>query len=211
MSKFKIVSKGLAAYISNAIEEYKSSGEKMHVAIVSAIHNTATSGDVTLLNRINENLRSNDQQALRLYIRRISIANGLVLTNGPASVDVLDTASMEKMLAEGGVIGYSKKAYTCIKNPSTEAAKSLAKLCASRFINPDGERDKFVFERNNFAEHKILGDAEVLKSVLKTINEALNNATEHKTFQLSEPIKTRLTKVRDMLTINHKQATLDQG
>lgn len=207
----KIIRKNLAAFVSNAIDKYRSSGEEMHIAIVSAIYNTATSGDVTLLNRINENLRSNDQQALRLYVRRISIANGLVLTNGPADVEVLDTASMEKMLKEGGIFGYSKGKFTCLKNPATAAAKSLATLCEKRFVNPDGKRDRFVFERNNFAEHKILGDAEVLKSVLKTINEALNNSTENKTFNLSSAIKDRLTKVRDMLEVNHKQATLNEG
>lgn len=208
---YKIISKGLAAYVTTALSEYKSSGEKMHVAIISALHNTATSGDVTLLNRINDELRSNDKQALRLYVRRAAIVTGLVLTNGPKTVDVLDTASMEKMLSEGQVIGYSKGKFVCSKNPGTEAAKTLAKLCSERFINPDGENDKMVFERNNFAEHKTLGDAEVLKSVLKTINEAVNNSSDKKTFTLSAAVRNRLEKIRDMLQVNHNQATLDQG
>lgn len=207
----KLVKKNLASYVSSAIEEYKSSGEKMHVAIISALYNTAVSGDVTLLNRINENLRSNDQSALRLYIRRVSIANGLSMTGGPAKIEVLDTASMEKMLKTGGILGFSKKKFTCIQNPSTDAAKNFAKLCETRFLNPDGETDKMVFERNNFAEHKTLGDADVLKAVLKPINEALNNSSDNKTFAISEAIQKRLQQIKDMLDINHKQATLNEG
>lgn len=207
----KIIKSGLAAYVTTALAEYKSSGEKMHVAIISALHNTATSGDVTLLNRINDELRSNDKAALRLYIRRASIVTGLVLTNGPKDVDKLDTASMEKMLSEGGVIGFAKGKFTCSKNPGTAAAKALATLCATRFINPDGETDKMVFERNNFAEHKTLNDADVLKAVLKPVKEALANTTDNKTYSLSEAVAKKLRQIETMLTVGHNQATLDKG
>lgn len=208
---FKLVKSNLAAFVATAIAGYKKSGEDMHVAIVSAIHNVARSGDVTLLNRIAESLRSNDAGALKLYIRRIGIANGLAMTGGPAEIEVLDTQTMEEMLKLGAVIGFSKGRYVCLQNPATDAAKNLVKLCEKRFLNPDGETDKMVFERNNFAEHKTLNDADVLKAVLKPINEALGNNADNKTFVLSETIKKRLEQIKNMLEVNHKQATLDKG
>src|SRR5690606_34916737 len=95
--KNKIIRKNLATFISAAVSAYQSAGEQMHIAAISAIHNTATSGDVTLLNVVYEGLRSNDQQALKLYIRRATIVSGLSLTNGPDTVESLPTETMQEM------------------------------------------------------------------------------------------------------------------
>lgn len=205
----KIIRKGLATFIAGAIQRYQDSGREMHIASVSALFNNATSGDVTLLNRIYEGLRSNDQAALKLYIRRASILNGLVMSNAPVQVDTLDTDTMVEMLELGSVVTFSKNVFTTIKNPDTDAAKSMAKLCADRFINPLEENgDKMVFERNNFAEHKTLGDADVIKAILKQVNEAVGNSSDKKTYALSEGIKTQLGKIKTMLDVNLKQVNL---
>lgn len=208
---FKIIRKNLAGYVAEAVKAYQSSGEKMHIAIVSALYNQATSGDTTLINTIHSGLRSNDKQALRLFIRRASIVNGLILTNAPQNVDVLDTETMQAMLKIGAVVSFSKDKFTTIQNPSTAAAKSFAILLEKRLLNPDGEIDKMVFERNNFAEHKLLGDADVIKSLLKTTNEALDNVADNKTYALSEAIRNRLQKIKTMLEVNLNQASLDKA
>ena len=208
---FKLVKKSLASFVTEAIAAYKSSGEKMHIAVVSALHNQATSGDTTLINRIYENLRSNDQQALRLYVGRNAVANGLVLTGANESVETLETETKNKMVEVGCILDFKKGKFVTTKNPETDAAKMMAKLLEERFLNPDGKRDKMVFERNNFTEHKLIGDAEVLKNLLKQTNEALNNTANNKTITLTSTVRARLEKIRDMLTINHNQATLNEG
>lgn len=207
----KLVKKNLAAFVTEALSSYQKARETMHVAVISALFNTATSGDVTLLNRIYEGLGSNDQTALRLYVRRASIVNGLVMSNGPADIEALDTETMTKMVKLGAIVDFKKGKFSLIQNQNSDAAKSFATVLESRLLNPDGKRDKMVFERNNFAEHKTLGDADVLKALLKTANEALNNASDNKTYSISAALKAKLGKIKTMLEVGQQQATLSEG
>ena len=210
---FKIVKKGLAKYVADAIAMYQTSGERIHVAVISALYNAATSGDVTLINRVHEGLRSNDKSALRLFIRRATILNGLALSNAPADaqVDGLPVETIQEMVKIGSVIDYKKGAFTCARNPNSDEAKSFVKLIETRLLNPDGETDKMVLDRNNFAETKTLADADILKAVLKPVNEALDGTADHKIFKMSAGVKKQLEKIKAMLETGHQQATLDQG
>jgi hypothetical protein len=157
----------LNQYISATLKAYGEAGRKAHIAVISCLWHVSTHGDVRPLNAFFAGLRTNDQQAVRLYVRRCQIINGLggKDINKAMPSDVLNSAA-----EAGAILSFSKSEFHVVKNPNTDQAKIMVGLCETRFINPDGKKDMYVLDRNNFAEVATIGDTDLLKRVkaLKT-------------------------------------------
>ena len=166
MSNLKIVEASkLSNYITTALKQYTTAGTKIHVAVVSAIHVAATSGNPGLLNRVYHALRSNDQQAVKLYIRR---TNTLVGTEGK-DFDGWSTEDINEAHANGSVLTFKNGGFAIVegRGHTSKQAKAMADLCSYRLINPDGKTDRRVLDRNNFTEVKTLTDEDILKAVIR--------------------------------------------
>lgn len=206
--------KALTRHVEATLKMYQAVGLRLHVAIISAIWHAATYGNAAVLNRIFEGLRSNDQMALKLYVRRISAINGMVLADGGLVMpipDGLPAEMVKEYVINGGVLGFEKGQFTIKFGHTSAEAKQLAILCSDRFINPDGEKDRFVLDRNNFAEVKTLGDVEVIEQLAKQVKQALGADTETKRHALSEATRKFLSDLGDTLSIRKNQLTLDAG
>lgn len=208
MTKFEIIQDGdkLSASIGSVLKLYTQTFEKLHIAVVSAIWHACKTGDAVYMNRIYPNLNSNDQQALRSYVRRIHAINGL---DGEAP-DGLNADLVNAAVLEGSVFGFAKGQFSIVHGHTSEQAQSMLKLVEERFINPDGKTDKMVFERNNFAEVKLLGDVDLIEALIKKTKEA-DADTETRKSTVSASTKEFLAGIRDMLTIRKNQLTLSDG
>lgn len=168
--------KSMKAFVTEALKTYTNAGTMIHIAVVSGIYHAAKTGDPVHINRVFSGLRSNDQQAVRLYIRRISAICGL----DGGDPEGLPAEKVNQAVRDGSVLAYEKGEFRVIVGHDTDQAKRLAKLCQSRFISPDGKRDRMVLDRNNFAEVKTLGDQEALAAVIKAAEKGLEEGQNTK-------------------------------
>lgn len=194
----------LGKSITSTLKTYASVGTRLHVLVVSALYHAAKHGDPIHLNRIYAGLRTNDQTAVRMYIRR---AHAIIGMDG-ASIDGLDTEVLQAAVEAGTVLAFHKGEFSVVAG-ATEPRKVLVDLCESRFINPDGETDRMVFDRNNFSEVKTLGDQQVLDQLIKLADSL--TPTEKRKVNVSEPIKTFLAAIKDKAEAYKTQGTLAQG
>lgn len=203
--------KKLNAYIDSALKTYKTVGGKIHVAVASALFLAANTGQNAYLNKIYPALRSNDQQAMKLFIRRAQIINGLVLAGADfatATPDGLPSDEVVAAAAAGQVVDLVKGEFLVVKGHTSDEAKGLANLVINRLVNPDGEVDKAVLERNNFAEVKTLGDNQVLDQLIKLAKEATSGSTDRKTVAVSKHIQDFLVKIKDNAEVMKQQLSL---
>ncbi len=157
----------LSTRITKNLKAYKSTGADIHTDFVSSLYHAMKHGDTSLMNRVYNGLRPNDQQAVKLYVRRVFIINGLSMQNdlNGTSPNGMETAEIIKACSIGETLSFTKGAFRILAGPNSDQALSLLKLIESRFIVPDGKTDRRVFDRNNFAEVKTLSDADVLKKI----------------------------------------------
>lgn len=208
MTKLAIISDGnlLNSSIGSVLKLYTQTFEKLHVVTLSAIWHACKSGDPVYLNRIYPALNSNDQQALRSYVRRIHAINGL----DGEQPDGLMAEEVNAAVLKGTVLGFAKGVFSVVNGHTSEPAKAMLKLIEDRFINPDGEKDRMVYARNNFAEVKILGDLDLIDALIKKTKEAETD-TETRKSTVSASTKEFLAGIRDMLTTRKGQLTLSEG
>lgn len=207
ITKTKELTTAVAAFAIS----YKEVQEQAHVIAVSAIWHVAKFGDVTNLNRLNAVLSSNDQTALKMYLRRIQTVNGLVLGGDNVSPEGLPSEVLNQKLEAGAIVTFKKGEYVVVKGHTSDAATNLVGLCETRFITPDGKEDKKVFERNNFAEQKTFGDVEVLDTLAKQITQALAPSTEKRVNNLSTGTRSYLESLLDAMKQRKSQLTLSAG
>lgn len=190
----------LSAYITSTLKQYATAGLKIHVAVVSAMHVAATSGNPGLLNRIYHGLRTNDQQAVKLYVRRTNI---LVGTDGK-DFDGWTTEQINEAHANGAVLTFKAGEFAIVegRGHTTDQAKSMAVLCSKRLINPDGKIDRRVLDRNNFAEVKTLTDSDILKAVIKA---AKAEPSEKRNVNVSPSVRKMLDDI-----VSRSESTLEQ-
>jgi hypothetical protein len=170
--------KKLAKRIESTLKLYATVKDRLHADAISAIWHAAKHGDPVYLNRLNEGLGSNDQSALKLFIRRAQAIIGFNGANpdGKASDEVI--AAVEA----GTVLTFKEGQYLiAVKGGhNSDQAQALLFLCEERFINPNPEKgDAKVFDRNNFSEQKLLGSQEVLKALIK-LNKEVQAGTNDK-------------------------------
>ena len=207
MTKIITSTDALKTHIEGTRAIYRNAGNRMHVDIVSAIWHACKNGDPSLLNLIVPVLRSNDLQAVKMYARRIQVINGL---DGYGDPEGLPTDVINEALDTGAVLTFEKGEFRVIKGHTSDAAKSLASLCEARFIDPDGEVDKKVFDRNNFAETAVLGDSEAIDAVLKAIK-AASTSTDRKVIATTDATKKLFEQMADTLSVRKEQLTLSAG
>lgn len=186
----------LTKNIKAALSTYKSIGDKIHVLTVSCLYHSATTGDTTPLNMLYEGLRSNDQQALKLYVRRTQVITGL----DGADPEGLPSETILAALSRSAILDMQKNKFTIRegRGHTSAEASAYADILASRFYVPDGKVDKRVLDRNNFAEVKTLGDDEALKLVLTALKKA-TTSSDKQTVSISPSLMAKLTKIQEQL------------
>lgn len=197
----------LSTFIDDTLTSYRSVGRAIHVALVSCLWHVATHGNPALLNKLFAGLRDNDQNAVRLYIRRAQIVIGL----SGEEPDGQDSAILQAAFLAGQSLDMKNKQFIVVRGHTSDQAKALAKMCESRLIDPDGDKDKFVLDRNNISEHRTLGDADALEAIVSATTRFLENKSERRTVNLSKVTAKFLSDLRDSAQVMLGQATLDKG
>lgn len=205
----KIINDGaaLGKRINQTLKMYASAGNRIHTDFVSALWHVAKHGNAFYLNRIYSALRSNDQQAARLYLRRAAAIVGLE----GANPDGLDAEIIKAAVEKGSVVKITKDEIVVVNGHTSEQAKMLAVLCEERFINPDGETDKRLLDRNNFAEIKTLGDTQVLENLLRIVKQVEDGSTDNRTVQVSQFVTDFLKEIRDKAEVIKSQLSLAEA
>lgn len=155
--------KNLKRRVKEVMARYQSVGTQVHQLVVSALHHAATTGQPAPLNAIHEHLRPNDQQALKLFIRRASAMNA----NNGQNPDGLPADAIQLLVDDGSFLTYTKGEYKVTHGHTSERSVAFAKLCEDKLINPDGKDVRFVLDTNNVVETKMLGDADILKKIVE--------------------------------------------
>lgn len=194
----------LGKSITSALKTYASVGLRLHVLTISALHHAAVHGDPIYINRIYAGLRTNDQTALRMFIRR---SHAIVGLDGGA-VDGLDSDVLNAAIEAGTVLTFTKGEFS-VAPGATEARKVFAELCSKRFLNPDGETDRHIFDRNNLSEVKTLGDTQVLDQLIKLADSL--TPTEKRKVNVSDSVRAFLASIKDKAEAYKTQGTLAQG
>lgn len=206
--------KKLNAYIDATLKTYTNVGARVHLAVASALFLAASTGQNGFLNRIYPALRSNDQQAMKLFIRRAHAINGLVLGGGDfktVTPDGLPSEVVVAAVATGSVVDLVKGEFIVTKGHTSDEAKALANLVINRLAKPDGDIDKAVLDRNNFAEVKTLGDTQVLDALIKLAKEVEGGTTDKKNVAVSDHITKFLKGIKDSAETMKQQLTLAKG
>lgn len=197
MTKFAMITDAgkLTSEVTSSLKSYSKVFEKLHVVAISCIWLAGKTGDNRPLNKLYEGLNSNDQQAMRLYVRRANIIVGL---NGQHIPEGMPSEKLEQAEKAGQVLSFSKGEFSVsIKDGhNSKEAKLLFKLCEDRFLNPDGENDKMVFIRNNITETKILGDADILGQLIR-LGKSLDNTNENRIVKVSSKTADFIRKAAD--------------
>jgi hypothetical protein len=201
--------KKASAYVDETLSLYADVGERIHNAAVITAWHAVTHRNPALFNRFHAALRSNDQQALKLWVRRVQVTNGLILhglidasaqiptkdTGGPLSGDTIDMAE-----ETGSVLKFENKQFVIVAN-TVDAGKALAHLIEARWFQPQGEDTK-VFVRSNIAEVNTFADADALAAVLRAANP---KSTGRRDVVLNDKTTGLLQKIRDMVEPMLKQ------
>lgn len=183
------------------IRLYASAHAKLHICVVSGLWHAAVHGDPVHLNRLYSALKTNDQSAVKMYVRRVHAIIGLA---GDVP-DGKDKEIVQAAIEAGTVLGFADGAFTIKRGPKTVEAKALSKMAEERFANPDNKRDFEVFERNVLSEVQTLNDKEVLTRFLKLVKEMGQGNTERRKVAVSE----RVTKLFKPVA-NQAEAMLNQ-
>jgi hypothetical protein len=203
-------SKKASAFIDETLSLYAEVGERLHVAACVAAWHTFTHRNPALLNRLFAALRSNDQQALKLWLRRVQVTNGLIILGlikpdaaiptkddgGPLSAEVIEEAEQA-----GTALGFENKQFAILSD-TTAASNAAADLVAARWFEPDGKRDVKVFVRSNIAEVVTFADVDALQAVMRAVTP---KSTGRREVVLSNKVGDLLTKIRDMVEPTLKQ------
>lgn len=208
MATLMIITDGkeLSKHTAATLKTYASVGVRLHVDAISGLYHAAKHGDPVHLNRLYAGLRSNDQTALKMYIRRVHAILGV----DGADIDGLDTDVLQAAIENGTILGMKKGEFFIVKGHTTTEAKLLVDLCDKRFINPDGDVDRMVFDRNNLSEVKTLGDAEVLSQLI-TLSAKVDTTSEKTKVTVSDSVRKFLSGIRDQAEAMKNQTTLAEG
>jgi hypothetical protein len=208
MSNIVIIKDGAALNkrMNSTLKTYASVGARIHVEVVSALWHAATNGNPFYINRIYSELRSNDQTAVKLYIRRISAIVGL----DGADPEGLPSETVIAAVEQGGILTLKKGEFIVTKGHTTPQAKAWADLTENRFLNPDGETDRAVLDRNNFAEVKTLGDDAVLDQLMKLVS-STETETDTRKVAITAPVRDFLLSLKDKAEVLRNQLSLSQG
>lgn len=196
----------LGKRIQSTVKMYLSAGARIHLDVVSAIWHAAKHGNPHYLNTIFPALRPNDAAAVKLYIRR---AHALVGLEGEEP-NGKDMEVIQAAIEAGSVLELNKGVFKVVAGHNTKQAAMLAELCETRFINPDGEIDKHVLDRNNVQQVTELGDADVLKRMI-TLANSIEGDTDRRRVKVSDPVRKFIEQMRDKAEALKGQVTLSAG
>lgn len=195
--------------ITMFLKDYTDLGIRAHVLGVSAIYHACMHGNAAPLNNLFAGLRPNDQTAVRQYVKRIQIINGL--GDEKLELENLDSDVVNAALDTGKVLDFAQNQFRIARGHTSEQAKTLAELCERRFLNPDGEKDKLIFARNAFAEVRALGESDVLGQIEQNVRSYLDNKSARRKITLSDAVRSKLVKIADQIGGMRSQTTLNEG
>ncbi len=196
-------------YVDETLSLYAEVGERLHNAAVITFWHAVTHRNPALFNRFHAALRSNDQQALKLWVRRVQVTNGLILHGliaADAQIPTKDTggplngATIGEAEETGTVLKFENKQFVIVPN-TVDAGKALAHLVSARWFTPNGD-DVKVFVRSNIAEVNTFADIDALNAVMRTLEP---KSTGRRDVVLSEKTTSLLAKIKGMV-----QPMLDQ-
>jgi hypothetical protein len=203
-------SKALGNFISSTMKAYAQNGINIHVAVVSAMHHAAVTGDPVYLTRIMNGLRPNDQNALRFFIRRSAIEAGLELLQSKYRLDQQDADGnpipvpadvISAAYDAGSWLKYTRDSgFSVTKGHTTDQAKKAATIMESRVGSA-----VLVLQRDNFTESRTLSDTDALKGLIRAAK-AIETDSARTNVQVSNTVSKFFAEVRDkaqtMLNLN---------
>lgn len=190
-------------YIDETLSLYAEVGERLHNSAVIAFWHAVTHRNPALFNRFHAALRSNDQQALKLWVRRVQVTNGLILHGLIGAFDQIPTkdtggplpgGQIAEAEETGAVLKFENKQFVIVPG-TVDSGKALAHLVASRWFQPSGE-DQKVFVRSNISEINVFPDEAVLAAVLRTLDP---KSTGRREVKMTRKTQELLSKIRDMV------------
>lgn len=191
---------------------YISLGSEAHTLLVSALYQVAVHGNVIPLNRFFNPLRTNDAQTMKFFVRRYSAVVGLLVTQQGDELDGLPQAVIQHAVDLGAIVKHNNQdGWFVVQNINSDAAKQWKELIEARLAQPDGVKDKEVFTRNNFAEQRILGDAQALRNLIRAAKSASGKSNDRTVIAVSDPVKSYMAKIAEEADVYLKKITLADG
>lgn len=185
--------KTLSASIDRHIAAYRETGNAIHTDIVSALWHTAKYGNPVLFQRIWDGLRENDQQRVRLFVRRVSILVGCgkdPFFDKDGNALVLPAGKGQVWLAAGKMMDIAQGTWkvTVDGGHTSKVAKDWAALMENRFSKPDLVRDRLILDGNNISEMQSMGDTDVLQRIV-ALGKLLDSKSERRTVKVSDKVR----------------------
>lgn len=150
-----------AKVINNKLTALKKQGESYHTALhvmaVSVLVHAAEHGQVAPLNRFYGLLSTNYQTAFKLYVQRFQQRS---------------TDDGDRVPTEYAFLKFEKGEFAVDTELPKGNRKKFQDLAEKHLINPDGEKVKRFYERNNLAEVKKFGDDQVITSLRNMVKSA---------------------------------------
>lgn len=183
MSKITIIRDGktLNALVAKIIKIGRDYREMLHVGVLSSLYHLAEHGQPAPLNLLYGSLTSNDQTALKQYVRKFHIVLGMsrdkdTAKDIPAWLAgklVLHTEIQKSFHDLGETFKLADKAFSVVTKAqyadAQERRDAFMALCEGKLIDR-AEGFPSFYTANNFATAKLLGDTEVFKRIKQLVD-----------------------------------------
>lgn len=151
----------LGRNIQTFTTHYSKAHDEAHAIAVNCLYQAAEHGNPSRLNEFYTVLKTNDQEALRNFIRRVSAVIG-----GWDGVRLHTTEEMQVFIKRGSFLKFGNGKFTVVRDADVDTAKAakakMTKL-AKVIINPDGKTWHPFLERSVRAEMRQYGMDELLR------------------------------------------------
>lgn len=166
--------------ITLTIQTGKKYAERLHVATLSAVVHLLEHGQPGPLNRLYVSMNSNNSAAFKQFLRRLNLYVGMgwetVEKTTIDDINKLDKDIRNGYIRDGMVIDYEDKTFfvASVKTDPRAKEKRLlgVKFVEQRFLESTKDNKKYApwYDRNNFAEVRYLGDAEVFAQIKRVLS-----------------------------------------
>lgn len=188
----------LGKFITETGDLYLTVQERVHEAVIRSILWAAVHGEVTHLNRIYNYLNSNDQQAVKLYVRLYNAELGL--GHRPDIAD--DPVAISAAVKSATFLKHTSKETDKLKagwhvlTGKAKERKAWVKLINSRLREPDGKKDRMVLARNNFEQANVLNNVKAIQAIVTAANRVLEPSEKTDTSKVSKNVLDFLAKIK---------------
>lgn len=169
-TRLMTTSAAIGAAVKSWAVSYRRAHEIVHPIFVSAVLMAAKDGNPVHLNHMYKTMTTNDQTAMKLYIRRIQTVLG-----GWDAETVKTTEEMTGFHDLGKFLSFKDGEFIVLKNdtsPNVKRAKTKMGILAKTIFKPDGKKWKPLGQANNLSEVKTFGDDEFKKGLAQLVKKA---------------------------------------